>query len=240
MKVQYCYIYKLTNKITGRIYVGQHFYSDMNDNYFCSGSEIRNELRNGIYSKDDFDKVILQNKMMTQTEADDLEIHYIKKFDSFVYDNPNGYNKTRGGQKWNMLGSKRTDDQKQNISNSLMGRKCTDLHRANISKSLIGNQYNTGKTLSDEHKKKISESNKGIKRPKTQEQIEKHRKAVTGVKRCKDFFKPILQYDLENNIIAEFETIELASISNNLKAQYILRCARGVRKTYSKFIWKFK
>ena len=246
-------IYKTTNLINGKIYIGQD--SKNNPNYIGSGKILKRAIIK--YGKYNFRKEILE-KCQSKTELNEKEIYWIDKLNTT---NLNiGYNLTLGGEgsnTWNghtqeqienrkskmsmsLKGQKRTDEARKNISKSLKGRKLSNIHKQNIGKSKEGNKYNLGKTLSDEHKQKISESNKGIKRPRTQEQIEKHKKAVTGKRHHEDYFKPILQYNLKNTLIANFETADIAGTSNNIKAQYIIRCARGIRKTYSKFIWKFK
>ena len=52
--------------------------------------------------------------------------------------------------------------------------------------------------------------------------------------------KPILQYDLKNNFIAEYESVSQAAIVNSLGFSSISHCARGEMKTAYNFIWKFK
>jgi len=52
--------------------------------------------------------------------------------------------------------------------------------------------------------------------------------------------KAILQYDLNNNFIAEFESIKFASIELKISESLIGKTCRGIVKNPRKFIFKFK
>lgn len=94
-KRRYYIIYKITNKINGLVYIGQHrvfrgFPED--DGYAGSGTKIKKaELEYGIKN---FSKEIL-HRVSTIREANNLEIKEIKRYDST---NPEkGYNIQKGG-----------------------------------------------------------------------------------------------------------------------------------------------
>lgn len=90
---------------------------------------------------------------------------------------------------------------------------------------------NTGKVLSEEHKKKISEGGKGKHRePKS----EIHKQILSKLKR-----KPILQFDLSNNFIKEWESILSASKVYGCRVG-IGNCCLGKTVTSRGYIWKFK
>ena len=55
---KYHYLYKITNHITGEYYYGVHSTNDLNDNYFGSGSQLRNNIK--VYGKQNFSKEILE------------------------------------------------------------------------------------------------------------------------------------------------------------------------------------
>ena len=90
-------IYKVTNKLNNKIYIGKTkqslskrkvaHYKSANDN---SPSNFHNALR--FYSKDDF---IWEIKLVCKTESDlnKYESHFIEKYDTYK----NGYNMTLGG-----------------------------------------------------------------------------------------------------------------------------------------------
>ena len=88
-------IYKTTNKINGKVYIGQHKVKFLfaRDNYLGSGRKLKLAIKK--YGKENFSKEII-TIAMTQSEADVFEEYYIKEYDST---NPEkGYNILKGGQ----------------------------------------------------------------------------------------------------------------------------------------------
>ncbi len=140
-------IYKTTNKINGKIYIGQ----DINNNksYLGSGVYLRNAFKK--YGRKNFTKEILQ-KCNTIEELNEAEIFWIKTLDST---NKNiGYNLALGG--FGCFGTKRklTDEIKQKISTANKGNKSKlGQHISDITKEKIGNA-NRGRKMSDEFKEK--------------------------------------------------------------------------------------
>ena len=82
-------IYKTTNLINNKIYVGQD--SKNNPTYLGSGSYIKRAIRK--YGKENFKKEILCECFSIE-ELNKKEIHWIKELDCKV---PNGYNISLGG-----------------------------------------------------------------------------------------------------------------------------------------------
>lgn len=83
-------IYKTTNSINGKIYIGQeHKYKKY---YLGSGTYIKRAIEK--YGKGNFKKEILQ-KCLLKEYANDYESYWIKKLNSKV---PYGYNLTDGGE----------------------------------------------------------------------------------------------------------------------------------------------
>jgi len=89
------YIYKITNKIDNKIYIGQTI-----RDVFLRWREHKKQNSNCRYLKAAFEKYGLKNfefKLICisfDNELDKLENHYIKKYNSLV---PNGYNLRHGG-----------------------------------------------------------------------------------------------------------------------------------------------
>jgi len=150
-------IYKVTNKINGKCYIGKtvkkylssrrsgHIYEMKKGSKFY----FHNSLRK--YGKENFEWEILYEC----TDHDILkekELYYIKYFNTFK---PNGYNLTKGGD--GNFGYKYSEESKKKMSES---------HK--------GNRH------SEETKMKISEGNKG--RVPTKATREKISKKLTGVK----------------------------------------------------------
>lgn len=92
----YGIIYKITNLISGKIYVGQHKTQNIDDGYLGSGKLIRRALDK--YGKENFSKEILEI-VDSRDDANRLEEFWIEQLDST---NPSvGYNITNrawGGQ----------------------------------------------------------------------------------------------------------------------------------------------
>jgi len=87
-------IYKITNKITGQIYIGQHITDDLDDGYMGSGIRITNSIAK--YGKDRFDKEILfvfnNFEDMNKKESELVNEDFIRR--------PDTLNVVLGGTGW--------------------------------------------------------------------------------------------------------------------------------------------
>jgi group I intron endonuclease len=95
MKIDKCYIYVLTSP-SGRKYVGQTInlnkrFEEYRNQRIWQQIKIFSAIKK--YGWDNFNIEIIEFNNLTQKELDDLEIYYIKRWDSYV----NGYNCTIGG-----------------------------------------------------------------------------------------------------------------------------------------------
>lgn len=86
------YIYKTTNKINGKIYIGQHIRSSFDNNYFGSGTIIQNAIKK--YGKSNFTVELLEEAFSLDS-LNELEKEYISKYNSV--DEKIGYNIKLGG-----------------------------------------------------------------------------------------------------------------------------------------------
>jgi len=142
----YGLIYKTTNIINNKIYIGQTTNIDKWNKGYYKGSGEALVLAILKYGKQNFKSEFICYAN-SQLELDDLETFYIKEFNSLV---PNGYNISLGGFGY----GKRSDESKLKISLFQKGRKHSDETKIKKSKSMKGK--NLGKKLSEEHKLKIS------------------------------------------------------------------------------------
>ncbi len=165
------YIYKITNLINNKLYVGQSSKTiNESESYFGSGKIIRRSIEK--YGIENFKKEILC-KCDSKEELDVKEMYWIEKLNSMI---PIGYNLTSGGG--GVVGYKHTDKAIIKISKSsaelwtsqeyrdkiLPTRKTqwTDERKLCQSKQMGGSQnYMYGRTHSEETKDKISEANTG-------------------------------------------------------------------------------
>ncbi len=107
----YGYIYKTTNTINDKIYIGQHKSTFFNPKYKGSGILIRRAFNE--YGKNNF-KVELIESCETQDEMNTKEIYYINLFNSM--NKEIGYNITQGGQDRFFTGQTHTLETKLKMS----------------------------------------------------------------------------------------------------------------------------
>jgi group I intron endonuclease len=172
-------IYKYTSP-SNKSYIGQTSMPIMERfNAHCSqarqGSEFMFHQAIRKYGEENFTIEILEEDLEDTTTADKAECYWIKYFDTFK----NGYNMTEGGhgreRGWN-----HSDESKQKMS-----EKAKDRTPWNKGKTGVQEAWNKGKKLTDdqkinmghlhtdETKKKLSEQKAGIKLSK------EHKKAIS-------------------------------------------------------------
>jgi len=157
-------VYKVTNTINYKFYIGVHSTNNPNDSYIGSGKIIKDAVKK--YGRENFKKEILFI-FDTLTEALDKEKEIVNE--DFVKDN-NTYNISLGGG----LGGK-------NINGlSFEGHAHSAETKEKIRKSLLGNKRNAGNKFTEEHKQKIGIKNsialKGTK--KSDEHKQKIRESI--------------------------------------------------------------
>jgi hypothetical protein len=91
---KYGYVYKITNKINGFVYVGKR---TGKGNYFTSSTIIQEEVKNKVFLLTDYVKEILIEGEYTREELSKLEKNLIKEHNTYRKNNPLGYNLTAGG-----------------------------------------------------------------------------------------------------------------------------------------------
>lgn len=227
-------IYKLTSP-SGKCYIGQTtdavarkrvFY---NPNKYYSGHKLDNAIKK--YKAENFTYEILVNikesdKLKLRKLLDELEVFYINKFDSYN----NGYNMTIGGS--GSKGCFQTEESREKISRKAKGRKGSML----------------GKHLTEEQRKKVSDFAKtrtGDKNPfygkKHSEETKKKISIANSL--------PVLQLDLDNNILNEFSGAKEAarSLGKPKADSEIIKVCKGYISPSGKryltalgYKWKYK
>ena len=155
-------IYKSTNKITGKVYIGQTIQTlDKRIKGHIKESKMDKTrpflLSINKYGANNFifETIDLANNL---DELNDKEIHWINFYNSV---SPNGYNVTGGGQGKKMIS---TNELGKRISKGLQNSKKwqkiknSEEYLKKIKEKFIG--HNKGKKFSTEHKEKIWEKNK--------------------------------------------------------------------------------
>lgn len=169
------YIYKITNKVNGKTYIGQHKYKKLNDRYMGSGKLLAKAKKK--YGLENFTKEILVFNISKKEHADLLEITFIaseREKGKAEYNISDGGQGPKGkphsdehkrlisealkGEKHPLYGKHLSEEQKKKLSNSLKGKKKpprSEEHKRNASEA------QKGKHLSEETRRKMSEARKG-------------------------------------------------------------------------------
>lgn len=141
LKFKYHFVYKTTNKVNGKSYIGKHSTESLVDGYLGSGKLLNRAVKK--YGKHNFTIEFLKF-CNTSEEAYKNEEIIIKDFDAVKSDD--FYNLTDGGK-----GNKGyipifTQEWKDKISEALTGKSLSEQHKENISISCTGRDvWNKGK-----------------------------------------------------------------------------------------------
>ena len=209
----YGFIYLTTNKINGKKYIGQRYYDKKGQwkLYLGSGKILKDAIKK--YGRDNFVVEVLEN-CKTKESLNEKEKYWIKKYNAIFDDS--FYNIALGGDGGDVtagyseerrnelkaLHSKRSKEYIPSCENSLMAKiskeqfyKIIGMMIDGLYDSEISENLNIKRTtISDiRHHRTWCNYTKDINFPKQ-------------IKRYKDVSKPILQYDLNNNFIAEYES----------------------------------
>lgn len=231
-------IYKITNKINNHFYIGQSKNIEKRwKDHIKTAKENKNRtvLQKAFckYGVDNFTFEILE-KCPTD-KLDEKEIFYIAKLKPEYNMNLGGSgnkgyivtNETKeslrqyGRDQWNSY-----DEETKNkiIRNQLKGPK-KGSHRSEETKRLLSikskNYFEKNNGMSEECKRKISESLRGKKRPNLS-----HYKAVIGVS--------------EHGTKFFFECIKDAAIVLDINYSSIVHCLRGKRKQAGNMTWEYR
>lgn len=168
-------IYKVTNRITGKSYIGltsNELYERKKSHFHYSFVEPDNSYFHKAirkYGKESFEWEILEDNISDIALLKEREIFNILKHDTYI---PNGYNSTKGGD--GRLGFKATeetklklrnawtDERKKNFSLKMKNRHVSEETKRKMSEAKKGKKsHRRGKSLTDEHKINIGIGNKG-------------------------------------------------------------------------------
>lgn len=193
---KYNYVYKITNLVNGKIYIGKHSTDDINDGYMGSGVILHQAYKK--YGLECFNKEVI-DYYNNENELNQGEIYWIAQFNST--DPKIGYNLTYGGE--GKLGCKHSQESKRKMSEAKKGKYCGENHpmygkhfsyetrrkMSEAAKGRCGEKTGMhGKHHSEEAKLKISKALKGIEpwnkgKTHSEEAKRKMSEAATGRKR---------------------------------------------------------
>ena len=229
----YGIIYKITNKVNGKVYVGQTT-GTLHKRWIkhCAKSTSKNRCRyiySAIqkYGRENFDVVEISN-CETKEQLDREESYQIELSNSLA---PNGYNLKTGGHN-----TVYTEEARKNMSEGRKG-KCVGKDNPFF-----------GKTHTEESIKKMSLANigrpsprKGI--PMKEQQKEKISKANKGKKRSPEWIQKMSKANSVKIICNEtgviYNSIKEAAEKLNLRNTSIGRVLSGARKTYHGYTFSY-
>lgn len=152
-------IYMVVNLLNNKKYIGQsknikrrfqsHHLSDYKNKNNCNyNTKFYQALRK--YGIDNFEVVVL--KLCNEDKLDELEIKYIKEFDTFK----NGYNSTEGGQFWSPNIHSSECEEKRKITREKNKSLMSENHpRAKLTNQQVWDirqRYINGESIKDIHK----------------------------------------------------------------------------------------
>ena len=162
-------IYKITNNLNGKIYIGKHKTDDLNDGYMGSGVAIKKAIKK--YGVENFTKEILFDvygeDLMNFLEEAIVDEAFVARKDTYNIDLGGEGGGTFGNK--SKLGQKDSLETRQKKSNALKGRHLSEEHKQALSRQKKLHSWNRGKrgVYSEETLKKMSEIKKG--KPKSEE-----------------------------------------------------------------------
>jgi group I intron endonuclease len=261
------YLYKITNKITGKCYIGvtvqenceTRWRKHINSLKYKEGCPLlKKSMKKHGVENFTFEILII----CFDTDVVKYEKEYIKKYNS---QQPNGYNILSGGQIGDgRVGYKHSPETIEKIKDKVRKFRennpnhfetYREKHKKSIEKvdisscvknserfknamNLRREQYATGNLIiSDEHKQKISD---GLKKHFQTNQPNSLNIEKHREIMTKSLGKPIIQYDTEENIIQEYVSIAEADRKSGVKKSNIQHVLSGKRTLAGGFIWKFK
>lgn len=246
------YIYLVTNRITGKQYVGQSQCEDIETRWnqhkkvykYSLGRLLFNTYKKHGIENFKFELICI----CFDEDCDRYENEYIKKFNTLA---PNGYNLKEGG-----LSSKHNEETRKLMSEKLK-QVATPEWRKQISERQKGEKhFRYGKELSSEHRQKIGEKSKSYWKNMTDEQYTKiceerkqrftpdtiNENCLVGLEKGRaKLRRKVGKYTLNNEFIEEYSSILEAATKNNLHCCGISSVCKQ-KKGYSQsggFIWKF-
>jgi len=258
------HVYKITNLINNKVYIGKT--SGRTKNYLCGGSYIRREIKD--VGAENFKKEILVVGDYNDALMNELECHFIQLYAS----NKVGYNLTVGG-----VGAKGrilSVESREKISKSLMGNKLSEETKKKLSIAhkgrvvseetrLKNSLWQKGRKLSEERKKQMSiislnmsdETKKKMSAAKMGKVVSEETKQkisawFKGTKRSSDVVKKIADiqrikvskeidlYDLDYNFIKHYAS-QFEAHKDGFSTVGIFRTCRGQQDSHKNHIFKF-
>ncbi len=218
-------IYKHTNKINGKCYIGQTCRKNLNERWNNGKGYNGTVFAKAIekYGWDNFEHEIIEDNILTQEEANEREQYWIEYYGSY---GENGYNMTRGG-----------DDRSD---------KGLEVYQIDPETLKVIKEYKSALFASREN------NNATIAFCCNREEKYKHYIKAAGFYWCykKDwsedwqpkvgFEHRVCQIDKDGNLVKIWESASEAKRELEIECSNILRCCKGQQNSAGNYYWCYR
>lgn len=230
-------IYKITSP-SGKLYIGKTVDFDSRiTNYRNLNCHQQKAIYASIlkYGWENHTVEILEES--NPDKLNELEVKYIREYNSFKRDNPLGLNLTRGGE--GSLGRKDTDEVKKKRANKHIGTKRSSEARRLMSDKKKG-KVPFASTLPRSEKQLYHSKFGNLGRKKSKEAAQKEMQ--TKLANFLNKFGGILQYTIDGRLVKEWQMLpKQVAKEVKLDDSYLLTVLKSTtKKTAKGFLWKFK
>jgi group I intron endonuclease len=242
-------IYKIENKINGKVYIGQS--GNIKERWYNHKSELKHNRHCNRYLQSACNKYGLDNFEFSIIEEcsmdiiDEREIYWIAYYDSC--NTEFGYNLSTGGDSPSR-GVKLTQEQKDYMSKAKNPEQVVQIDfNGNVVK-VWRSATHAQRTLNNIRARSILQCARHVVYQangyiwfykKEYDQIDFNvEKYMLEHKRYFDI--PIMQYDLYGNLIKEWSCKQLKEEQNQFDYSVVRACCNREKRTYQKHIWKYK
>ena len=281
---KYHFIYKTTNTITGKYYIGMHSTDDLNDGYLGSGRRLRYSINK--YGKDVHNREIIEycksrdelsnreSTLITELELKNVKCLNLIKGGSGSYI-PKHTLESKEKLRRAHLGKKMSDESRIKMRNANLGKRYSDeTNKKKGRTGVLNNWHGKSKTDDERHHLRCvngtivyqySMAGKFIKKWQSMNhasiELGVRVDCISGCASNKYGFKSAggylwsfdksdmvsykskltkkcIQYDMNMNLISEYESHAAASKSTNISRSLITQVCNGSKKTAGGYIWK--
>lgn len=230
------YIYKITNKINGKSYIGKtnNLRRRWNEHKWGKGGTAILNKAFKKYGVSNFEFSLVEKREFAtkeelNKELSQMEIDYVAKFKTYR----KGYNATIGGE--GAVGHSVTEELKQRFRELKLERYKSEEARLQCGNGMRGKHHT--KEVRERIREALLNRDHAIYEKMAAERVGKHRDHDMIMRGAKKRRKPVLQYDMEGNFIKEYEGIDFTNFPNTTN---IGSCCKGKINSAYGFVWRYK
>ena len=137
--MKYYILYKITNRLNNKFYIGRHITNKLDDDYFGSGRELKKAI-----AEDGIENFVFEPLIYLHNRKELVELEHCVVDKEFVLRDET-YNVMVGGEHWQSMpgennpfyGKTHSDEMRERWKKTRKGRRLTEDWKNNISKGLI-------------------------------------------------------------------------------------------------------